>query len=68
MLPFCFMGKHDVHTMYSPPNKVSVLQDLSFKKKKEKKTLSWHYWLRVICLFKELQNYTVVVAMVTMII
>ena len=68
MLPFCFMGKHDVHTMYSPPNKVSVLQDLSFKKKKKKKTLSWHYWLRVICLFKELQNYTVVVAMVTMII
>ena len=62
------MGKHDVHTMYSPPNKVSVLQDLSLKKKEKKKTLSWHYWLRVICLFKELQNYTVVVAMVTMII
>ena len=66
MLPFCSMGKHDVHTMYSPPNRVSLLQDLSFKKRK--KTLSWHYWLRVICLFKELQNYTVVVAMVTMII
>ena len=32
------MGKHDVHTMYSPPNKVSVLQDLSFKKKKKKNT------------------------------
>ena len=31
------MGKHDVHTMYSPPNKVSVLQDLSLKKKKKKK-------------------------------
>ena len=38
MLPFCFMGKHDVHTMYSPPNRVSHLQDLSFKKRKKTHT------------------------------
>ena len=33
-----FMGKHDVHTMYSPPNRVSLLQDLSFKKRKKTRT------------------------------